>query len=500
MGDASAKEGRGSIDPMIGRIIDGRYRIHSLLAIGGMGRIYKAEQSDLDRTVAIKILAVDPARQEHDPHFRQRFALEAAMASRLTSPNTITIFHYGRTDDGVYYIIMEYVEGVNLGRFLKRERRLPVTKAVTIASQVCLSLREAHGRGIIHRDIKPTNVMLVNGEYDQVKLLDFGIAKQTVREPEEAGQELTASRSLVGTPEYMAPECFDGKWDARSDIYSVGVMLYLALSGYLPFKGKTATQTILLAVREPPPPFDPALDVPRALEELIFCCLEKDPERRPASADELLHALQLVLAEAESGAHERQAIEEIDPDEVEETAPAEENPATHLFVGTGPSMKVEIEQPRGKFTMLAGAAALFAIGASVALLVRLWQGDDGPPSAPAAERPARVQAAAKPVPPPPKVTPFAATPADASDDSPADGETDSAKEAQSRPDRAAAPRAAPESEKAAEVRSERRRRSSGRSRSKPAAAPRREPDRSGSDDAPAEPKEPVPDGYKPSPY
>jgi eukaryotic-like serine/threonine-protein kinase len=498
MGDASAKEGRGTKDPMIGRIIDGRYRIHSLLAIGGMGRIYKAEQSDLDRTVAIKILSADPARQEHDPHFRQRFALEAATASRLTSPNTITIFHYGRTDDGVYYIIMEYVEGVNLGRFLKRERRLPVNKSVTIASQVCLSLREAHGRGIIHRDIKPTNVMLVNGEYDQVKVLDFGIAKQTVRQPEEAGQELTASRSLVGTPEYMAPECFEGQWDARSDIYSVGVVLYLALSGYLPFKGKTATETILLAVRETPPPFDPALGVPRPLEELIFRCLEKDPERRPASADELLHALQIVLAEAESGAHDRHAVEEVDPDEVEETAPADNNPATHIFVGTGPSMKIEIERPRGKFTMLASAAALFAIGASAALVVRLWQGDDAPPSAPAAQRPARVQAAAKPVPPPPKVTPFTAPEADTGGEPASQSKPDSAATSQSKADsaaaapaRAAAPQAAPE----------KRRRSSGRSKSKPAASsPRREPERSGRDAAPAEPKEPVPDGYKPSPY
>src|SRR5262245_11559559 len=139
-------------DPLIGRTLDGRYRIESLIATGGMGRIYRSEQVGLGRTVAIKVLTVDVGRQLQDPRFRERFAREAAMASRLTSPHTITIFDYGQTEDDIFYIVMEHVEGITLGRFLEEQGRLTVARAVTIAGQICMSLREAHGRGIVHRD------------------------------------------------------------------------------------------------------------------------------------------------------------------------------------------------------------------------------------------------------------------------------------------------------------------------------------------------------------
>ena len=318
-------------DPLIGKIIDGRYRIQSLLAVGGMGRVYKAEQSGLGRTVAIKVLAVNPNRQQSDPQFRERFALEAATASRLTSPNTITIFHHGRTDDDVYYIVMEYVEGVTLGKLLKREGRLSVARAVNILSQVCLSLREAHARGIVHRDIKPSNIMLINGDYDQVKVLDFGIAKQIVRDVDEAEQELTNSRSYIGTPEYMAPEYFDGVVEPRSDIYSLGVVLYLSVTGRLPFKGKTATQTILMAMHDPVPTIDPALGVPLGLEDLILACLERDPDCRPPSVSDVLHALQQCLIESDSGLYGKPAAEPALAAAPEPT-PAPEEPRTNPFL------------------------------------------------------------------------------------------------------------------------------------------------------------------------
>ena len=401
MGDPSAPvkgEAREAPDLMIGRIIDGRYRIDSLVAIGGMGRVYKAEQTGLGRAVAIKVLAVNPAREIHDPLFRERFALEAAMASRLTSPNTITIFEYGQTDDDIYYIVMEYVEGITLGRLIKRGGRMPIGRVVSIASQVCLSLREAHARGIVHRDIKPSNIMLLNGDHDQVKVLDFGIARQIIREPEESDLELTSSRSYIGTPEYMAPEYFDGKIDGRSDIYSVGVMLYVAVSGRLPFKGKTATQTILMALHDPAPAIDPGLGVPRALEDLILACLEKDPDHRPSSIDDVLHALQLCLSDPDAGYEVQVSMED----------PADEPPLEDPF--TGPSSAAiaaaaiaPAAAPRRStasrvLRSLVAGVALLSIGFAAATVVRMTQrrGTVEPAIAPVERAPAPIAAAPAP--------------------------------------------------------------------------------------------------------
>jgi predicted Ser/Thr protein kinase len=487
-------------DPLIGRIIDGRYRIHSLLAVGGMGRVYKAEQSGLGRTVAIKVLSVNPNRQVSDPQFRERFALEAATASRLTSPNTITIFHHGRTDDDIYYIVMEYVEGVTLGRLVKREGRLSVARAINIMSQVCLSLREAHARGIVHRDIKPSNIMLINGDYDQVKVLDFGIAKQMVREADEPDQELTSSRSYVGTPEYMAPEYFDGRVEPRSDIYSLGVVLYLAVTGRLPFKGKTATQTILMAMHDPVPAIDPMLGVPLRLEDLILACLERDPECRPPSVADVLHALQLCLVEADDALYGI-AREEPAADAVAKPKPAAEiveDPitATNPFVvpPTAAAPKMQTQRLRVVRTLLLGVA-LLAIGGAAGLLVR--HATRNTAAAPAAVAPVGAPAApapgaAEPVTAPavaPAVVPPAATGQDAG--APA-AEPAVAAPAKARATDEAAPAAAPKRGK----RSGARARPEKPARASSAAKHDRDPP---PDRRPAMEK-PVPDGYKPSPY
>ncbi len=394
---------------MIGRIIADRYRIKSLVAVGGQGRIYKAEQPALGRTVAIKVLSIDPARPSHDPQFRERFVLEAAAASRLTCPNTITVFDYGRTDDDIYYVVTEYVEGVTLADYLKREGRVSIPRAVTILGQVCVSLREAHARRVVHRDIKPSNIMLVNGHWDQIKVLDFGIVKQIARDTEDMDRERTSSRGYLGTPEYMAPESLDGRADHRSDIYSLGVVLYRALTGRLPFKGNTASQTLLMATRDPVPAIDPQLGLPRALEDILMACLQKDPGRRPASIDEVVRGLQTRAVEPASApppgplplplpAPPRHTDRPTMP------AVMEPMPSVELLVARA-SAPAPFRSARAIVRALVAGAALFSIGAAASLMLRYWLSDgdvvastEAPAAPPAITAPAP---AAAPAPPPP---------------------------------------------------------------------------------------------------
>jgi tRNA A-37 threonylcarbamoyl transferase component Bud32 len=369
-------------DPLVGRTLDGRYRIDAVLATGGMGRIYKAEQLGLRRTVAIKVLTADPTRELHDPLFRERFTREAEMASSLTSPHTITIFHYGRTDDDVYYIVMEFVDGVTLGQLLRREGRLPIARATSILNQVCLSLGEAHERGIVHRDVKPSNIMLIHGRHDQVKVLDFGIAKQLSRDGEGVGQELTSSRSYIGTAEYMAPECFDGRVDHRSDIYSVGVVLYLALTGRLPFKGTSATQTILMVLKDAVPAIEPVLSLPGPLEEIIFACLEKDPANRPSTVDEVLHVLQACQLQAQSAAF---GVPFPDTDvEVVIERPADSPSTSRRSMAARPGTSMRALARRNPLKTFLAGVVLLAIGGTAGLMVRLAMRDDREAAAPSA--------------------------------------------------------------------------------------------------------------------
>lgn len=286
-------------DAYVGRLLDGRYRIQSLLAVGGMGRVYKAEQASLGRLVVVKILAISHAASLKDPKFQERFALEASTASRLTHTNTVTIYDFGCTSDGVYYIVMEYVEGVSLARVLRAERRLHPVRALHFARQVCRALREAHHHKIIHRDLKPSNILLIHqgDEGEAVKVLDFGLAK-ILSDGDSEGSHLTRVGTFIGTPEYAAPEVSQfGVADARSDIYSVGVLLYRMLVGKVPFRGPTDAATIVSAVHDPLPMISPDLNIPSRVEALVLRCLEKEPSKRFQSMDELLPSLATCMVE-----------------------------------------------------------------------------------------------------------------------------------------------------------------------------------------------------------
>src|SRR5579859_2902548 len=254
MGEGQAAVSRlsGAPDPLIGRVINERFRVVALIARGGMGKVYRAEQAPLGRLCALKIL--NPAYSgEHDPEFHKRFFLEASIASKLTHPNTVTIFDYGRTDDEVYYMAMEYLDGVTLHRAIREAGSFPEDRVAHVSRQICRALREAHSHGVIHRDLKPANIFLVEhgDETDFVKVLDFGLVKNV---SDNKGEDLTQTGLFMGSPKYMAPEQIRGdRVDARTDIYALGVIMYEMLTGKVPFDRPNSVNILMAHVNEEAP-------------------------------------------------------------------------------------------------------------------------------------------------------------------------------------------------------------------------------------------------------
>jgi len=292
-----AAAGNPGGDALIGRTLNGRFSITDAIGSGGMGKVYRAMQAPLDRVVALKVL--DPSfPSTKDPGFQQRFLREASLTSKLRHPNTVTVIDYGQTDDGIYYIAMEYLEGRTLGQLITQQGPLPWSRVIAITQQVCRSLREAHGMGIVHRDLKPANIMLLNeADQDLVKVLDFGLVKSIGNTSEESpalSPEITQSGTFLGSPQYMAPEQARNVADARSDIYSLGVVMYQMLQGRPPFIARDHLELIFAHYKELPPPFGslrPHIPVPPEIEAVVMKCLEKDPTRRYQSMDEMLEAM-----------------------------------------------------------------------------------------------------------------------------------------------------------------------------------------------------------------
>jgi serine/threonine-protein kinase len=277
-------------DPLIGQLIGGRYRVTGVLGEGGMGIVYVGEQQmgSTVRKVAIKTLH---AHLSKDPSVIARFHRECGTVAQLEHPNTIKFYDFGSTADGTLYIAMEFVAGKPLADVLSHGP-LSVERTIKIMRQVCGALDEAHLQGIIHRDLKPDNVILTDraGETDFVKLLDFGIAARTESADAQKEQKLTQQGMVLGTPPYMSPEQFTGKaLDARSDIYSLGVMTYEMLAGRLPFDADTPWQWATQHMSVQPIPFEvsaPAKNIPDNMRKAILRALSKNKEDREASARE----------------------------------------------------------------------------------------------------------------------------------------------------------------------------------------------------------------------
>lgn len=281
------------LDPLVGQTIKGSYFVQQRIGGGGMGQVYKAVQINLDRPVALKLLR--PSLLS-DPSVVQRFHREARASSKLHHPNVIAVTDFGQTDDGTLFMAMEYVPGRNLLRVLRDEFPLGELRVINIGAQILAALGEAHRAGIIHRDLKPENVMVESrtGELDFVKVLDFGIAK--IKEPGDTQGQLTQVGLVCGTPDYMSPEqASQHPLDARSDLYSVGIILYELLTGSHPFRGLTPTEMVRAHVEQQIPPMaERSLSgdkVSPGLEALVMRALKKEPAHRFLTADEMRREL-----------------------------------------------------------------------------------------------------------------------------------------------------------------------------------------------------------------
>ncbi|HYO98220.1 MAG TPA: serine/threonine-protein kinase [Polyangiaceae bacterium] len=290
-------------DPFIGRsILAGQFEVLEKIGTGGMGSVYKASQPAMNRMVAIKILHPKLAGRKD---LTSRFRREARAMSQLSHPNTVKVFMYGELeDDGSLYIVMELLEGLNLNQRVRKEGPMPAERAIPILIQVCGALQEAHDLGIVHRDMKPENIFLAcqGGIPDFPKVLDFGLAKVTERQMQPGSIILTQEGMVFGTPEFMSPEQAQGKTlDARSDIYSLAIILYEALTGKLPFRARTPMEYIQKHVTEPPIPLServPEKQFSPALDAVLIKALAKKPEDRFQSAGEFADALRPFGGEA----------------------------------------------------------------------------------------------------------------------------------------------------------------------------------------------------------
>jgi serine/threonine protein kinase len=287
LGPAAPPVGSG----VVGTYLDGRYLVKRLIGEGGMGLVYEAEHVEIGRRVAVKVLHAAYTRHAE---VVARFRSEARAATRIGHPNIIDVFDSGTTVDGAVYFVMEFLDGRDLAEAIRVAGTLPAERAIAIAREICQALAAAHKAGIVHRDMKPENVFLVDkeGKRDLVKVLDFGIAKTLEGVSERAGR-LTHPGLAMGTPEYMAPEQAAGQpADARADVYAVGAILYEMLSGRPPHEGATIMEVLSKKATEPPVPLEKLRpDVPRELERLVMRTLAMNPADRPQSMEALAAAL-----------------------------------------------------------------------------------------------------------------------------------------------------------------------------------------------------------------
>ncbi len=283
-------------DPLVGTVLAAKYEIHALCGRGGMGIVYKAQHFDLKRYVAVKVLHKHLLSHQG---ISDRFRLSAQAAHALRHPNLVSVTDFGYTEEGQFFLAMDYVMGETLTRKLKREQELSIDSFFKIFSQVLAGLKFCHQKGIVHRDIKPSNILITDKEIkpDSIKLVDFGIAK-VLPESESSIDHLTQTGELLGSPLYMSPEqCRGADIDARTDLYSLGCVMFESLSGKPPFQGKSAIETLMMQCSQPTPTLYEATGDAQLTEQLdafIKKAMSKDREDRFHSAEEMEAALMSI--------------------------------------------------------------------------------------------------------------------------------------------------------------------------------------------------------------
>jgi eukaryotic-like serine/threonine-protein kinase len=374
-----------------GDVIAGKYEVVERLGAGGMGVVVAARHLQLGQMVAIKLLH---PKATVDELSLGRFQREGKAAAALRSDHVARTLDIGTTEAGAPFLVMEYLEGNDLGKVLKIRGALPVEEAVGFVIEACEAMAEAHALGIIHRDLKPSNLFLAEHPSGArtVKVLDFGISKLTTSEPSE--QDLTTTMATLGTPLYMSPEQMRSAKavDARTDIWALGAILHELMAGAPPFKGESLPALCAAILSDPPTPLRSRRDdVPEALEQTIVRCLEKDPDRRPQQVSDLVEALRpfapaavrdisisrgrLPIAGA-SGQGASGANASTLPEPLGETASK---------ASTARTLSNTTPKPRGKPALLAGG--IVAAVAAVGLVVLLTRGQAPGPAAGAAPRP-----------------------------------------------------------------------------------------------------------------
>jgi serine/threonine protein kinase len=295
----AARSSSRAADPLVGTVLDERYRVSRILGEGGMGIVYEAMHQRIERKLAIKVLRDDFSSR---PDVVERFRREAKAASKIGHPNIVDVIDFGETPLGASYFVMEMLEGEDLADLLSREIRLSPSRAVAIAYQCCRALAAAHEKGIVHRDLKPENVFLLErgGFPDFVKLVDFGVAKMTELDHAEgaSGRRLTRTGMIFGTPEYMSPEQANGQpLDHRVDIYALGIILYETLTGSVPFEGESFMAVLSKHAVQPVLPLRetwPGLTVSPELEAVVMRALAKQRDQRFPHMRAFAEALEAV--------------------------------------------------------------------------------------------------------------------------------------------------------------------------------------------------------------
>jgi serine/threonine-protein kinase len=278
-------------DPLIGQVIEGKYELTARVGEGGLSVVYRARRVQIGDEVAIKVML---RKLAGDAAALARFRREAGAAAISHHPNVIDIHDYGEPGDGDVpaFVVMELVKGTPLGYLLKNEGHFSIERAERLMRVICAGVGAAHRRGIVHRDLKPDNILVVapddTSEFESVRVVDFGFAKLTTDAPAAKG-------TVLGTPYYMSPEqCLGQAVDARSDVYSLGVMFYEMLSGRRPFTSERVSGIVNKHLYEPPPPLPPSMAIPRRISAGIMQALSKDPSDRPKTATDLARQLQLI--------------------------------------------------------------------------------------------------------------------------------------------------------------------------------------------------------------